>query len=90
MILDDAEATLIGEWKLSTHAPGYLDAGYFRNKFGVEILDRFGDAFGRFVEAGFVTVDGDRITLDRDALLQVDGMLPDFFLDPHRNPERYT
>jgi len=32
LVLDDAEATLIGQWKLSTYAKGYLDAGYLHDE----------------------------------------------------------
>ena len=32
LVFDDSEATLIGEWKLSVHTPGYLDAGYLHDQ----------------------------------------------------------
>jgi len=68
---------------------GKLDAGYFRQKFGVEILDEWRDAWQEHTAEGFVQVDGDRITLTRAGLLRVDGLLPAFFEPEHRGV-RYT
>ena len=68
---------------------GWLDRHYFRGKFAVDIAERFAEQFGRYEQAGFLKVGADKIELDRDALLQVDTMLHDFFLPEHRG-ERYT
>ena len=35
-------------------------------------------------DLGCLTVDGDRLTLTREALLEVDGLLPVFFKPEHR------
>lgn len=68
---------------------GFLDRGYFREKFGVDVAERFAEQFGKYARAGFLTIGGEKIVLDRDALLQVDTMLHEFFLPEHRG-ERYT
>jgi oxygen-independent coproporphyrinogen-3 oxidase len=68
---------------------GQLDAGYFRQKFGVEILDEWRDAWQEYVGEGYLTIDGDRITLTRAGLLRVDGLLPAFF-EPEHQGVRYT
>ncbi len=68
---------------------GYLDAGYFRNKFGAEILDLWREVWDSHAAAGSLTLDGDRIELTRRGLLEVDGLLPAFFEAEHRGV-RYT
>src|SRR5215213_1061680 len=37
---------------------GHIDAGYFRNKFGVEIVQEFREAYASLAAEGFVTIDG--------------------------------
>lgn len=68
---------------------GRIDAGYFRNKFGVEIGTRFDEAFAALRRDGFLESNGDAIRLTRDGLLRVDALLPAFF-DPHYRHIRYT
>jgi oxygen-independent coproporphyrinogen-3 oxidase len=68
---------------------GYLDAGYFRNKFGVEILDEWRDEWLSHQGDGMLTINGDRIELTRQGLLHVDALLPVFFEAEHRGV-RYT
>jgi coproporphyrinogen III oxidase-like Fe-S oxidoreductase len=68
---------------------GRLDAGYFRRKFGVEILDEWSEVWRDYQKEGYLTVAGDAITLTRDGLLRVDGLLPAFFEPEHRGV-RYT
>jgi oxygen-independent coproporphyrinogen-3 oxidase len=68
---------------------GKLDAGYFRRKFGADILERFGDGFRRLTDEGFATVGTDGVQLTRAGLLQIDRMLPVFFEPQHRGA-RYT
>ena len=64
---------------------GRVDAGYFRDKFGREVLDDFSGAFGSLKEGGVLDWAGDDIELTRDGLLKIDEMLPNFFLPEHRN-----
>ncbi len=57
---------------------GHLNTAYFKTKFGIDPIDRYAGTLNHYRDAGFLTLDGDDITLDRDALLQVDGMLHEF------------
>lgn len=68
---------------------GAIDASYFRQKFGVEILDEWRDAWTEYADDGYLTPDRDRITLTRDGLLRVDSLLPAFF-EPVHQGVRYT
>ena len=68
---------------------GRLDAGYFREKFGVEILDDWRDEFLSHQADGYLTMSGDKIELTREGLLRVDSLLPAFFEAEHRSV-RYT
>ena len=68
---------------------GQIDAGYFRAKFGAEILDDWSDVWQQYQEEGFVELDGDRISLTRAGLLRADGLLPAFF-EPEHQGVRYT
>jgi oxygen-independent coproporphyrinogen III oxidase len=68
---------------------GRLDAGYFRKKFGVEILDDWRDEFLSHQADGYLMISGDRIELTREGLLRVDSLLPVFFEAEHRSV-RYT
>jgi oxygen-independent coproporphyrinogen-3 oxidase len=63
---------------------GRIEAGYFRGKFGVDILRDFADAFGRLAEQGQLTAADDAVELTRVGLLQVDRLLPEFFEPQHR------
>jgi oxygen-independent coproporphyrinogen III oxidase len=62
---------------------GALDAGYFRKKFGVELLDHFEPQFEELLQSERVEIEGDQIRLTRDALLRVDRLLPMFYLPEH-------
>ncbi|MFN0136966.1 MAG: coproporphyrinogen-III oxidase family protein [Phycisphaerae bacterium] len=79
---------LIREWVLQTKL-GRLDFAYFREKFGVEPTVEFAAAINELKSSGDATVDGDRLTLSRDALLRVDTLLPAFFESEFRGV-RYT
>jgi oxygen-independent coproporphyrinogen-3 oxidase len=68
---------------------GRLDAGYFRRKFGVDILEDFGDEYRRLAAEGFVSLGPSGVELTRHGLLQVDRLLPAFFEPQHRGT-RYT
>lgn len=68
---------------------GHISAAPFRRKFGVNILDEFGEAFGRQQAAGYLVVEGDCVHLTRKGLLQVDTLLPEFF-EPEHRAVRYT
>ena len=68
---------------------GRLEVSYFRDKFGVDILEEFGDGFRQLAEQGFLTVEDDGVRLTREGYLQADRLLPTFFEPQHRNT-RYT
>ncbi|HVA51509.1 MAG TPA: coproporphyrinogen-III oxidase family protein [Pirellulales bacterium] len=68
---------------------GEIDAGYFRDKFGVEVLDEWRDAWQEYIGDGYLSIDGDRVTLSREGLLRVDSLLPAFF-EPEHQGVRYT
>ena len=68
---------------------GQLDAGYFRRKFGVDILDHWRDAWQQYQADGYLEISGDTIRLTRSGLLHADGLLLAFFEPEHRGV-RYT
>ena len=68
---------------------GWLDIGYFRDKFGVDILEHWQDEWRDHQASGFVEIADDRIELTRAGLLQVDSLLPAFF-EPEHQGVRYT
>jgi oxygen-independent coproporphyrinogen-3 oxidase len=68
---------------------GRLDLGYFRSKFGSDLLKDFAEGFSQLGEEGFVTLGEGSIELARAGLLQVDRLLPIFFEPEHRGT-RYT
>ncbi|MAV34395.1 MAG: coproporphyrinogen III oxidase [Planctomycetaceae bacterium] len=68
---------------------GYLDAGYFRDKFNTEILSEWRDQWQAHQDDQMLTIDGDRVTLTRQGLLRVDALLPVFFEAQHLGV-RYT
>jgi oxygen-independent coproporphyrinogen-3 oxidase len=68
---------------------GRVSQSYFREKFQVELADRFNQQFGELKRRGMLTEQGDWLVLDRDSLLKVDVILHAFFLPQHQNA-RYT
>lgn len=64
---------------------GNVSRVYFQKKFGVDVAERFREPIQRLKDWGFLTVDGDAVRLNREALLQVDRLLHEFFLPEHRN-----
>lgn len=68
---------------------GWIDAAYFRNKFGVEVLDHWRDVWSEYEKEELVTITGDRVAFTRKGLLQVDALLPPFF-EPEHQGVRYT
>jgi len=64
---------------------GHVSRGYFQNKFGVEVSQRFAAPFQTLQDWGFLSVEGDAVRLNREGLLQADRLLHEFFLPEHRN-----
>lgn len=78
----DADERLIREFILQLKT-GRIDTSYFTAKFGIDPQVRFADQLAELARQGFVQVDGTRLTLTREALLQVDRLLHGFFLPRH-------
>jgi oxygen-independent coproporphyrinogen-3 oxidase len=68
---------------------GWLDAAYFRQKFGVDILSEWADVWQQHAADGMLSVAADRITLTRAGLMRVDALLPALF-EPEHQGVRYT
>ena len=68
---------------------GKIDAGYFREKFGVDVLEEWADVWQSHVDDQMLMIDGDRVELTRKGLLHADGLLPPFF-EPQHQGVRYT
>lgn len=68
---------------------GSVSIEYFKQKFGGDITVEFAEPMQRLKDWGYLSVDGDRVKINRDGLLQVDRLIHEFFLPEHRNA-RYT
>jgi oxygen-independent coproporphyrinogen-3 oxidase len=64
---------------------GHVSRSYFKNKFGVELAEKFAQPIRRLKDWGFLSVEGGQVSLNREGLLQVDRLLHEFFLPEHRN-----
>ena len=62
---------------------GHVNAAYFSEKFGVDILERFAEPLRELENDGDLRVENGEIILSRDGLLCVDNILHDFFLPEH-------
>jgi oxygen-independent coproporphyrinogen III oxidase len=63
---------------------GSVRPPYFRDKYGVDILERFDDQLAGLASKGYLGEANDRIVaLTREGLLRVDVLLPRFFLPEH-------
>ncbi|HXU09478.1 MAG TPA: coproporphyrinogen-III oxidase family protein [Blastocatellia bacterium] len=68
---------------------GMLDIAYFHQKFGVEIWNEFQSVYERFRADDLLRRDNGKIQLTRSGLLQVDGLLSEFF-EPEMRSVRYA
>jgi len=68
---------------------GRLDTGYFSSKFGINIEEKYADAFDRLASEEYLTRENGAITLTRSGLLRVDQLLPNFYDEKYQNA-RYT
>jgi oxygen-independent coproporphyrinogen-3 oxidase len=69
---------------------GSIAPAYFRDKYRVNVLDRFRDQLDALKAEGYLQTATDKaVSLTREGLLRVDGLLPRFFLPQHAGI-RYT
>lgn len=68
---------------------GQIKPSYFREKFGIDIQQRFSKLLQKLERKRYLQVGTNNLKLNRRALLQVDSLLPEFFLNHHRTG-RYT
>ncbi len=68
---------------------GRVNAAWFAERFGVDILREFSSQLGELRDEGFAEVRGDEVVLTRPGLLRVDSLLPRFF-EPAHQGARYT
>lgn len=68
---------------------GRLETKYFEDKFGVDIKERFVEAYQKLEREDMLKVSCDRVELTRSGLLRVDQLLPEFYQPKYRNA-RYT
>jgi len=69
---------------------GSIRPAYFRDKYHVDILDRFRGPLASLTAQGYLTAaNPDRVALSREGLLRVDGLLKEFF-KPEHSGIRYT
>jgi oxygen-independent coproporphyrinogen III oxidase len=66
---------------------GHVRLDYFREKFGVEIAQRFSEQLDHLHAEGLLTVNDREVLLTRDGLLCVDALLHEFFLQQHRTTQ---
>lgn len=64
---------------------GHLETAPFRERFGVDVTQRWRSELDLFRQHGLLDFDDSRIDLTRDGLLQVDRLLHAFFLPEHTN-----
>ena len=68
------------QWKLGSVRPLY-----FQEKFGIDIIERYGSIFTEWESQGNLEKKTDCWKLSRNALLRVDSLLHQFFLPQHQN-----
>jgi coproporphyrinogen III oxidase-like Fe-S oxidoreductase len=64
---------------------GHVQRAYFREKFGVDIYQRFAAPLRTLRESGYLAPSEDDVQLNREGLLRVDRLLHEFFLPEHQN-----
>jgi len=63
---------------------GQVQPAYFQQKFGVNVAERFAEPVRRLSDEGLLKADSNVWRLSRGGLMQVDRLLPEFFLPQHR------
>jgi len=78
------EEALVRQWVLQLKL-GKVSRKPFIEKFGVDPFERWADILREYESRGYLKIEGDELTIDRQALLQVDRLLYAFFLPQHRD-----
>jgi oxygen-independent coproporphyrinogen III oxidase len=68
---------------------GHLDTSYFQKKFGVDVWSEFRPVYESLEEKSLLQRQNGTIALTRRGLLEVDGLLPNFF-EPELRTVRYA
>ena len=68
---------------------GHLEVGYFRDKFGADIIREWQSVWDEYVSPVYLNYSPDRVEMTRDGLMRIDGLMPAFFEPEHRGV-RYT
>jgi oxygen-independent coproporphyrinogen-3 oxidase len=87
MALDDEEK-LIREFILQIKK-GYIDSQYFEKKFHIDVLNRFDTPLQKLKQEKYIEIENNQINVNREGLLRIDSLLPNFYLEKHRGA-RYT
>jgi len=80
----DEDERLIREWILQLKT-GRVRTAEFEEKFGVDPLERFATALADEVAAGHLVVEDGEVRTTPAGLMEVDGILPGFFREEHRD-----
>ena len=68
---------------------GEISQSYFNDKFDVNIYEKFNEQYKSLEDDGYMVREDDAIKLNREALLQIDGLIKRFYLAEHQN-KRYA
>ena len=68
---------------------GHLDISYFRDKFDVDVIDKWRDVWQSHADEGLLTFTDQSVDLTTAGLLRADSLLPAFF-EPEHQGVRYT
>ncbi len=68
---------------------GRVDASYFQDKFGIDVMSRYSAPFARLQRRSMLDLHDGGATLTRQGLLRVDTLLPEFYDERYQNA-RYT
>ncbi|MDX1981146.1 MAG: coproporphyrinogen-III oxidase family protein [Bryobacteraceae bacterium] len=67
---------------------GGVNESYFRDKFGIDIKERFAQPLHKLQDEGYLRIEPAGPRLNREGLLQVDRLLAEFFKPEHRVARR--
>ena len=77
-----ADERMIREFLLQMKL-GKVEVGYFKDKFGVDLIDRYGEKLRELEGESLLKFDDIAIVLERRGLLCVDNLLFKFFMPEH-------